>query len=51
MEEIEQFCTWEYDGYEDYWVTECGEIFVFDADGPVENGMTYCPFCGDRIYT
>ena len=37
--------TWEDDSYE----TSCGEKFVFTCDGPTENGMRFCPYCGKKL--
>ena len=31
---------------DDYWQTDCGELWTLIADGPAENGMNYCPKCG-----
>jgi len=31
---------------DDYWQTDCGELWTLIADGPTENGMNYCPKCG-----
>ena len=33
------------------WETGCGELFVFEADGPAENGFKYCPYCGGPLTT
>lgn len=31
------------------WETECGHAFQFNDDGPKENGMSFCGFCGKPI--
>ena len=43
-------CSWhvEEDGC-DIWRTGCGNAFVFNCDGPVENGFDFCPYCGGEI--
>lgn len=27
----------------------CGHIMAFEADGPFENGIDFCPHCGKTI--
>jgi len=43
-------CSWhvEEDGC-DIWQTGCGNAFVFNCDGPAENGFEFCPYCGGEI--
>lgn len=41
-------CSWNEDAG-GFWETSCGEAFVFTADGPVENGMRFCPYCGRSL--
>jgi uncharacterized Zn-finger protein len=36
---------------EECWETQCGHSFVFTADGPTENGMVFCPYCGGKLTT
>lgn len=43
-----QKCGWIKEGERRY-ETDCGNGFVFTVDGPIENEMTYCPFCGKQI--
>ena len=45
-------CTWKLDDDPDYTVysTECQNMFMFEADGPVENNFNYCPYCGDVLH-
>ena len=38
-------CVWAEDE-DGNWDTGCGEMFVFEAGGPAENGMVFCPYCG-----
>ena len=38
-------CKWEQDD-EGIWHTDCGNAHVIEADGPEENGMKYCCYCG-----
>ncbi len=33
----------------EYWATDCGNAFSFIADGPKENQMNYCCYCGKPI--
>lgn len=39
-------CAWEHDIWADYWDTACGHAFTLTTDGPRENGMKFCPYCG-----
>ena len=43
-------CTWTYGHEHDYdqatWATGCGEAFCIENDGPKENGMKFCCYCG-----
>lgn len=32
-----------------YQGSACGALNQFEADGPYENGWTYCPYCGKLI--
>ena len=38
-------CEWKQDD-EGNWATGCGEMFSFFEDGPLENGMKFCCYCG-----
>ena len=31
------------------WETACGEAFCLEADGPVENKMKWCCYCGGKL--
>jgi hypothetical protein len=31
------------------WKTDCGNRYVFISDGPAENGMVYCCYCGHSL--
>jgi hypothetical protein len=42
-------CEWKHDEHHDAWDTECDEKFQFTSDGPQENGMLFCPFCGASL--
>lgn len=42
-------CEWAYDDDEYFWNTQCGEAFQFTTDGPKENKMAYCCYCGGKI--
>ena len=43
-------CAWKYDDYEDKWDTMCGEAFTFFENGPLENKMRYCCYCGKPLH-
>lgn len=38
-------CAWTVDD-DGIWNTGCGNAFMFEADGPHENGFKFCPYCG-----
>lgn len=40
-------CLWAHD--DEAWDTGCGDKFCFIVDGPRENGMRFCPYCGRRL--
>jgi len=42
-------CRWQEDPWDGSWDTACGQKFVFTTDGPVENGMRFCPYCRGRL--
>lgn len=44
-------CKWQQgDGIESgVWWTSCGEGFTFEVDGPTENKMQFCCYCGKRL--
>jgi len=43
-------CTWTCgDPDMSIWQTECGKGFTFDYDGPEENGMKFCCYCGKPL--
>lgn len=42
-------CRWGDDDDEGIWNAECGELFQFYADGPIENGFKFCPYCGKEL--
>lgn len=44
-------CEWTQfqDDEEGAWYTDCSNIFQLIADGPAENGMQYCPYCGKKL--
>ena len=44
-------CLWVYDVVFDCgnWETQCGEMFEFVTDGPVENKFKFCPYCGGEL--
>lgn len=42
-------CRWTLDTDGDSWDTQCGEKFQFTVDGPTENGMRFCCYCGQKL--
>jgi hypothetical protein len=42
---------WTLDPEDESWDGACGAKWQFNDDGPVENGMRYCPECGKRLAT
>jgi hypothetical protein len=44
-----RMCVWEEDEGGNWW-TSCGNAFIFEDEGPVENGFRYCPYCGRLLW-
>jgi len=44
----EQVCEWKYLVF-DSWKISCTGNVEWGKGNPLEDGMTYCPFCGKRI--
>lgn len=42
-------CEWQAMCDGEYWDTACGEAFTFLVDGPRENRIQFCPYCGRRL--
>lgn len=43
-------CNWKLGEYgEEPWKSDCGMEWSFPADGPVGNGMKFCPGCGKAV--
>lgn len=42
-------CVWAYTNEVDAWETSCGNMFEFTADGPAENRMKFCCYCGKHL--
>jgi len=53
MSESLTVCVWGQYSYSDIdmgtWQTDCGQIFCFIEDGPKENEMKYCCYCGKTL--
>lgn len=49
--ETEETCTYlKWDDDSNAWeCSECGEVWMLNADSPKENNMNYCPNCGKKI--
>lgn len=41
-------CTWAED-WEGVWRTTCDNAFEFMVDGPTENGVKFCCYCGKPV--
>lgn len=44
----ESICTWHEDD-DGHWHTSCGNMFTLFDGTPVENGMAFCPYCGNAL--
>jgi hypothetical protein len=44
-----EVCKWTQDFTSGCWGTDCGTDFEFTTDGPEENGLMFCPFCGRKL--
>lgn len=44
-------CLWEPEDDPDvsWWNTSCGQAWSFTTDGPKENGMNFCHYCGKPL--
>jgi hypothetical protein len=45
-------CYWKIEDdhwYNSYYISSCGDKFIFNEEGPFENNFKYCPFCGRKI--
>ena len=49
MSEQVRVCEWSGDPYSSTWETECDNAFVFNDEGPEENGFRFCPYCGGKM--
>jgi hypothetical protein len=45
---ISNVCQWEEDD-DGFWMTSCGNTFVFEAGTPSDNKMKFCPYCGGHL--
>ena len=47
----EKYCVWTADEHDDYsiWETDCGNTFQLEYDGPEENKMKFCCYCGKLL--
>ena len=41
-------CTWTQNS-DSFWETSCGNAFEFTVDGPAENSMRFCCYCGGAL--
>ena len=42
-------CIWKYCRHADYLETGCGNAFQLTCGTPSENGMRFCPYCGEHL--
>jgi len=42
-------CAWEYKTWGEYWETGCSNAFTLNDGTPKDNGMVFCPYCGQKI--
>ncbi|WP_321878433.1 Lar family restriction alleviation protein [Paraburkholderia bannensis] len=49
MSDAARECEWTYDDVDFKWDSVCGESWVFNDDGPVENKVRFCHGCGGRV--
>ena len=42
-------CKWNEIGEDGMWETACGKGWIFNTDGPKENGMNFCYNCGKPV--
>ncbi|WP_312834323.1 hypothetical protein [Comamonas sp.] len=45
---VGEVCSW-YSGNYGGWHSSCGTAYVFESDGPIENGHKFCHCCGKRL--
>jgi len=45
---MDKECKWTEDDAGD-WDSDCGDSFIFNNDGPVENHFKFCPYCGRKL--
>jgi hypothetical protein len=48
LEQSGETCVWSPDD-DGVYQTTCGHSFEFTTDGPVENKMAFCGYCGRRL--
>lgn len=47
---METQCTWsKSNDLDDTWETQCGGLFCLSVDGPAENDMKFCCYCGGKL--
>ena len=48
-EHMQGVCKWTQDDEYGYWSGDCGILWELISDGPITNGMKYCPGCGKLL--
>lgn len=46
---VQPQCTWTFSNYDDHWSGTCGVEWIFPDGGPEENGVKFCPKCGNNV--
>jgi hypothetical protein len=50
MMEEAPLCTWLEEEQDcSIWTTSCDQVWTFFDDGPEENGVKFCPYCGKAV--
>lgn len=42
-------CKWTQEDEGSHYSSDCGMHFIFEEDGPTENGFKFCPKCGKPL--
>ena len=46
---VPRVCAWALDDPDSgTWATSCGNLWLFNDEGPKENGVEFCPYCGGK---
>lgn len=42
-------CFWQFEDDDGSYSTSCNHMFIFNDEGPNENGFRFCPYCGKSL--